>query len=75
VVARMEQLRLAAGTSYQLNVRKTLKTFWNLKFFVPDIISTVGPRGENAEILQLAYTNCLNLMMENGLRTIVQKQG
>jgi len=34
------------------------------------IISTVGPRGENPEILELAYTNCLNLMLENGLRTI-----
>ena len=67
----MEKLRLAAGTSCQLNVRKTLKTFLNLRFFVPDIISTVGPRGENAEILQLAYTNCLNMMLKNGLRTIV----
>ena len=67
----MEKLRLAAGTSYQLNVGKTLKTFLNLRFFVPDIISTVGPRGENAETLQLAYTNCLNMLLKNGLRTIV----
>eukprot|EP00092_Neocalanus_flemingeri_P013118 GFUD01014135.1.p1 GENE.GFUD01014135.1~~GFUD01014135.1.p1 ORF type:complete len:250 (+),score=59.02 GFUD01014135.1:49-798(+) len=34
------------------------------------VISTVGPRGENPTILELAYNNCLNKMVEYGLRTI-----
>jgi len=34
------------------------------------VISTVGPRGEKPDILQKAYSNCLNLLVENNLRTI-----
>lgn len=35
-----------------------------------NIISTVGPRGEKPEVLQSAYTNCLQKMKESGLRSI-----
>eukprot|EP00092_Neocalanus_flemingeri_P018556 GFUD01020093.1.p1 GENE.GFUD01020093.1~~GFUD01020093.1.p1 ORF type:complete len:250 (+),score=56.39 GFUD01020093.1:166-915(+) len=34
------------------------------------IISTVGPRGEKPEILANAYKNCLDKMLEMGLRSI-----
>jgi len=34
------------------------------------VISTVGPRGEKPNILEKAYSNCLNLLLENNLRTI-----
>jgi len=34
------------------------------------IISTVGPRGENAKVLSNAYRNCLDLMIKKGLRSI-----
>lgn len=34
------------------------------------VISTVGPRGENPEMLQRAYRNCLSKMIELDLRTI-----
>jgi len=34
------------------------------------IISTVGPRGENTQVLDQAYTNCLLKMKENDLRSI-----
>jgi len=35
------------------------------------VISTVGPKGENPEILQSAYRSSLEKMMELGLKTIV----
>jgi len=34
------------------------------------VIHTVGPRGENPDLLKNCYVNCLGLMAENGLRTI-----
>jgi len=34
------------------------------------VIHTVGPRGENPDLLKSCYMNCLGLMAENGLRTI-----
>jgi len=34
------------------------------------VISTVGPRGENTQVLEMAYENCLKLMVEKGLKTI-----
>jgi len=34
------------------------------------VISTVGPRGEHPAILQAAYSNCLEKMKENGLKSI-----
>jgi len=34
------------------------------------IISTVGPRGEDSKILENAYRNCLDKMLEMGLRSI-----
>ena len=34
------------------------------------VIHTVGPRGENPDLLKSCYENCLALMAENGLRTI-----
>lgn len=34
------------------------------------IISTVGPRGEHPDILRAAYSNCLNKMKENKLKSI-----
>jgi len=34
------------------------------------VISTVGPRGEYPEVLESAYSSCLNLMKENNLRSI-----
>jgi len=34
------------------------------------VISTVGPRGEKPDLLKMAYENCLEKMLENGLRTI-----
>merc|ERR1712013_40227 len=35
------------------------------------IMSVVGPRGEKPDLLSLSYTNCLNLLVSAGLRTIV----
>ena len=40
--------------------------------FSTDVIHTVGPRGENPDLLMSCYANCLELMAENGLRTIVR---
>lgn len=37
----------------------------------PDVIHTVGPKGENADLLQTAYASCLDLAVEKKLRTIV----
>lgn len=34
------------------------------------VIHTVGPKGENADLLQTAYANCLDLAVEKKLRTI-----
>eukprot|EP00088_Acartia_fossae_P022751 TRINITY_DN23873_c0_g1_i2.p1 TRINITY_DN23873_c0_g1~~TRINITY_DN23873_c0_g1_i2.p1 ORF type:complete len:239 (-),score=39.05 TRINITY_DN23873_c0_g1_i2:228-944(-) len=34
------------------------------------VMSTVGPRGEKPAVLEAAYSNCLNLMKNKGLRTI-----
>jgi len=34
------------------------------------VIHTVGPFGENEEILKNCYLNCLNLAIQNGLKTI-----
>jgi len=34
------------------------------------VVSTVGPRGEKPEILTKAYKSCLELMLENNLRSI-----
>ena len=35
------------------------------------IIHTVGPRGEKPELLQSCYETCLQLMLQNGLKSIV----
>jgi len=34
------------------------------------VISTVGPRGEHPEVLEAAYSNSLNLLLEHNLRSI-----
>jgi len=34
------------------------------------VVSTVGPRGEKPEVLTKAYKSCLELMLENNLRSI-----
>ena len=39
--------------------------------YFPDVIHTVGPRGEKPKVLQNAYQTSLNLMLEHGLKTIV----
>ena len=49
---------------------------WNLKsqfnfHFVIDVISTVGPRGEHPDVLKEAYSNSLQIMLDNSLRSIV----
>ena len=43
-------------------------------YFV-DVISTVGPRGENSQELEKCYKNSLNLLVEKGLRSIVSHTG
>ena len=43
----------------------------DLFFLFPDVIHTVGPRGEKPKVLQNAYQTSLNLMLEHGLKTIV----
>lgn len=42
-------------------------------FFLPskDVIHTVGPRGENPNLLRSCYTRSLELMLQNNIRTIV----
>ena len=39
--------------------------------FYVDVIHTVGPRGEKPELLKLCYERCLELSLENNIRTIV----
>jgi len=34
------------------------------------VLHTVGPRGENPEMLENCYKTCLNLVKENGLKTV-----
>ena len=41
-----------------------------MKPYFLDVISTVGPKGEKSDELYLAYTNCLQKMKEENLRTI-----
>ena len=41
-----------------------------MKNYFLDVISTVGPKGEIPDKLYLAYTNCLQKMREENLRTI-----
>ena len=40
-----------------------------------NIIHTVGPRWEKPELLQSCYESCLDLMLQNGLKSIVSLQG
>ena len=57
-----------------LNVYLSTKSIFDSNLSVnTDVIHTVGPRGENPDSLKSCYENCLSLMAENGLRTIVSK--
>nr|CAI5867224.1 unnamed protein product [Callosobruchus analis] len=39
-------------------------------FLFPDVIHTVGPKGEKADLLRNCYTNSLKIMQKNNLRSI-----
>jgi O-acetyl-ADP-ribose deacetylase (regulator of RNase III) len=45
------------------------KTGYNLP--AKYVLHTVGPIGENPQVLESAYKTCLKVMAENGLRTLV----
>ena len=38
--------------------------------YVPDVIHTVGPRGEKPDLLRSCYSTSLDLMSKNKLRSI-----
>ena len=63
----------AEDTACQLNVRREkdhrVTTFHFSSY--SDVVSTVGPRGQNPEVLQSAYRSCLEKMLELELKTIV----
>lgn len=40
---------------------------------VTDVIHTVGPQGEIPDVLQACYTNSLNLLVQNGLKSVVRR--
>ena len=37
----------------------------------PDVIHTVGPRGEKQDVLRSCYRRCFEVLLENNLKTIV----
>lgn len=47
----------------------------NQCLFFPDVIHTVGPIGENEELLHSAYKTCLQIVRKNKLRSVVSYQG
>ena len=56
----------------QLSVRITKICIMSFSFMPLDVISKVGPKGKNPEILQSAYKSCQEKMLELGLKTIVR---
>jgi O-acetyl-ADP-ribose deacetylase (regulator of RNase III) len=38
--------------------------------FFSDVIHTVGPRGENPQLLESCYRNCLNYLLEYNIKSI-----
>ena len=68
---RMERLLSVGAIVFLLNVSPGCDFVTFLIIIAPDIISTVGPRGEHPDILRAAYTNCLKKMKENKLKSIV----
>ena len=59
----------------QLDVRRHQRIFniYKTIYFSShsDVVSTVGPRDQQPEVLQSAYRSCLEKMLELELKTIV----
>lgn len=71
VAVMTERLLSVEAIVFRPNVSPGCDFVSFLIIIVPDIISTVGPRGEHPDILRAAYSNCLNKMKENKLKSIV----
>ena len=60
-----------------LDVRRHQRIFYVFKTIYfsshSDVVSTVGPRGHHPEVLQSAYSSCLDKMLELELKTIVSE--
>ena len=62
--------RLPAKCEEREREREREKTTFHFSSY-SDVVSTVGPRGQNPEVLQSAYRSCLEKMLELELKTIV----
>ena len=67
------EAKLSCGYRLPAKCKQNIMIYWRQQVsqIIPDIISVVGPRGEKPDLLSLSYTNCLNLLVSAGLRTIV----